>query len=111
MNESFMVESGRFAILNHMRNPELFIYRLGLVLCLIGTGFLVTAIAWFILENYFVSMLFGFPAAFLIGFGVDFIVKRSPEDLVRFVVLLLSPFGNTFYDKPFKNSDDKQPKK
>ncbi len=93
-----------------MRNTQLLIYRLGLIFTFIGIG---CGIAAFIVMqgDALLGLLFAVLAVFFVGFGVDFIVKRSTEDVTRLVNFLFKPGWEVTGTPPFRNPDDKSSKK
>ena len=94
-----------------MHHTKLLIYRLGLIFTIIGVGFAIATLVAVLQKNYFVGMLFGLPMLFFIGFGADFIVKRSTEDVKWLLNYLFNPAWDLTGTPPFKNPDDKSSKK
>lgn len=94
-----------------MTRTELLIYRVGLIFTLIGIGFAIATLIAILQQNYFVGILFGLPMLFFIGFGVDFIAKRSTEDVKWLLNYLFNPAWDITGIPPFKNPNDKNPKK
>lgn len=96
-----------------MNRTELFIYRLGLIL--FSLGIIVGVIAFILLKTDPIHPLIGFFVAFIammfVGFGADFIIKRSTEDLVGFIAFILGATDGHIRTTPFKNPDDKSSKK
>ena len=94
-----------------MNRTELFIYRLGLIFTVIGIGFAIASLVFVLQQDYFMGLILGLPMLAFIGFGVDFIVKRSYEDLEWLINFLFNPTWDFTGTRPFRNPDDKSPKK
>lgn len=93
-----------------MNRTELFIYRLGLIFSVIGIGFAIASLVFVLQQNYLMGLILGVPMLFFIGFGVDFIVKRSIEDVKWLLNYLFNPVWDITGIPPFKNTDDKSKK-
>ncbi len=96
-----------------MNRTELFIYRLGLIL--FSVGIIIGVIAFILLKTDPTHPLIGFFVAFIammfVGFGADFIIKRSTEDLEGFIAFILGTATGHIRTTPFKNPDEKTQKK